>query len=46
MIRLDPPDNVTKFNHMHINFEDSKHCFDKMLNPVKHTSPDAHIPIK
>lgn len=47
-IRLDGADKNTPYNHMHIQLGKKKimTVYDKNLNIVKPTSPDAHIPIK
>ena len=49
-IRLDPPHlkgkYTTPFNHMHINRGGNKNAFDIFLNPVKSSSPGAHIRIR
>ena len=42
-IRLDPPQGRTPYKHMHINRGGNKNAYDIFLNPVKHTSPGAHI---
>jgi hypothetical protein len=45
-IRLDPPQQGTPFNHMHLNYGGNKSAYDIFLNPVNYKSPAAHIPIR
>lgn len=42
-IRIDPPDNVTNYNHIHI-FDVDGNALDINGNIVPDNSPDAHIP--
>ncbi|MGJ8599584.1 T7SS effector LXG polymorphic toxin, partial [Shouchella clausii] len=44
-MRIDPPDKVTKYDHVHI-FDESGNPLDVNLNVVDRKSPDAHIPYK
>ena len=44
-IRLDPPDNVTKYEHIHI-YDEHKRSLDINGNIVNRKSPKAHIPLK
>ena len=42
-IRIDPPDRITDYNHMHIYDKNGK-PLDINGNIVNRKSPDAHIP--
>ena len=42
-IRIDPPDKITKYKHMHI-FDENKNSLDMKGNIVDKKSSDAHIP--
>ncbi len=42
-VRVDPPDKVTNYQHMHI-LDESKNSLDINGNIVSHKSPDGHIP--
>lgn len=44
-MRIDPPDKVTKYDHVHL-FDESGNPIDVSLNVVDRKSPDAHIPYK
>jgi len=44
-VRIDPPDKVTKYDHIHL-FDDKGNPLDINGNIVDRTSPDAHIQIK
>ncbi|WP_419185173.1 hypothetical protein [Lysinibacillus sphaericus] len=44
-MKIDPPDKVTKYDHVHI-FDESGNPLDVNLNVVDRKSPDAHIPYK
>ncbi|WP_432748259.1 hypothetical protein [Pectinatus frisingensis] len=43
-MRIDPPDKVTNYDHVHLYDENGK-PLDVNLNIVDRKSPDAHIPI-
>lgn len=42
-IRIDPPDKITKYQHMHI-YDDLGNPLDKLGNIVDRTSLDGHLP--
>ena len=42
-IRIDPPDKVTNYEHIHI-FDENKNPLDIERNIVDKKSPDGHIP--
>ncbi|MBO0445261.1 hypothetical protein JZO78_02775 [Enterococcus ureilyticus] len=42
-VRIDPPDNITKYQHMHI-YDDLGNPLDKLGNIVDRTSIDGHLP--
>ncbi|OFH73514.1 LXG domain-containing protein [Listeria monocytogenes] len=42
-VRIDPPDKVTNYEHMHI-FDENKNPLDIKGNIVDKKSPDGHIP--
>ncbi len=42
-IRIDPPDKITKYQHMHI-YDDLGNALDKLGNIVDRTSLDGHLP--
>ena len=42
-IRIDPPDRITDYNHMHI-YDKNEKPLDINGNIVNRKSPDAHIP--
>ncbi|MEW9677690.1 hypothetical protein ABRT01_16155 [Lentibacillus sp. L22] len=42
-MKIDPPDKVTKYDHVHI-FDENGNPLDINLNIVDRKSPDAHIP--
>lgn len=42
-VRIDPPDKVTKYDHMHI-YDKSGNSLDINGNVVDYDSPAAHIP--
>ncbi|WP_322905765.1 hypothetical protein [Paenibacillus campi] len=44
-MRIDPPDKVTKYDHVHL-FDEKGNPIDLNLNVVDRKSPDAHIPYK
>ncbi|WP_253944730.1 hypothetical protein [Paenibacillus sp. NEAU-GSW1] len=44
-MRIDPPDKVTKYDHVHL-YDENGNSLDINLNIVDRKSPDAHIPIK
>jgi len=44
-MRIDPPDKVTKYDHVHL-YDEKGNPLDVNLNIVDRKSPDAHIPIK
>ena len=44
-MRIDPPDKVTKYDHIHLFYENG-HPIDVNLNTVDRKSPEAHIPYK
>ena len=44
-MRIDPPDKVTKYDHIHL-FDENGHPIDVNLNTVDRKSPEAHIPYK
>jgi hypothetical protein len=43
--KIHPPDGVTTTNHLHI-YDSNGNSLNKVLEPVKKTSPDAHVPIQ
>lgn len=45
LMKIDPSDKVTKYDHVHI-FDESGNPLDVNLNVVDRKSPDAHIPYK
>ncbi|MEC3196105.1 S-layer protein [Bacillus cereus] len=44
-MRIDPPDKVTKYDHVHL-YDENKNPLDLNGNIVDAKSPDAHIPYK
>jgi len=44
-IRIDPPDKVTQYPHVHI-YDNNGNLLDKTGNVVDRKSPDGHIPYK
>ncbi|WLR42507.1 DNRLRE domain-containing protein [Bacillus carboniphilus] len=42
-IRVDPPDKVTKYDHMHV-YDKNGNSLDINGNSVDYKSPDAHLP--
>ncbi|MCY8146610.1 pre-toxin TG domain-containing protein [Bacillus inaquosorum] len=44
-MRIDPPDKMTKYDHVHL-FDKDGNPLDKNLKIVDRKSPDAHIPYK
>ncbi|MGX7244599.1 hypothetical protein ACWOC1_07090, partial [Enterococcus quebecensis] len=42
-VRIDPPDKITKYQHMHI-YDDLGNPLDKIGNIVDRTSPEGHLP--
>ncbi len=42
-VRIDPPDKITNYEHMHI-FDENKNPLDIKGNIVDKKSPDGHIP--
>lgn len=44
-MRIDPPDKVTKYDHVHL-FDENGNPLDINGNVVDRKSPDAHIPYK
>ncbi|MDM5351651.1 hypothetical protein QUF65_12210 [Lysinibacillus sphaericus] len=44
-MKIDPPDKVTKYDHVHI-LDENGNPLDVNLNIVDRKSPDAHIPYK
>ncbi|MBJ8073486.1 hypothetical protein JDS72_27535 [Bacillus cereus] len=44
-MRIDPPDKVTKYDHVHL-YDENKNSLDLNGNIVDAKSPDAHIPYK
>lgn len=42
-VRIDPPDKITKYKHMHI-YDDLGNPLDKLGNIVDRTSIDGHLP--
>lgn len=42
-VRIDPPDKITKYQHMHI-YDEVGNPLDKLGNIVDRTSPDGHLP--
>ena len=44
-IRIDPPDKVTQYPHVHV-YDDDGNLLDSLGNIVDRKSPDGHIPYK
>ncbi|MEK4860251.1 hypothetical protein [Bacillus sp. CH_70] len=44
-MRIDPPDKVIKYNHVHL-YDENKNPLDVNMSIVDAKSPDAHIPYK
>ncbi|MDR4174099.1 transposase [Bacillus cereus] len=44
-MRIDPPDKVTKYDHVHL-YDENKNPLDVNGSIVDAKSPDAHIPYK
>ena len=45
-IRIDPPQEGTPYNHLHINYDGNKNAYDVNLRPVNYKEPAAHIKLK
>ena len=45
-IRIDPPQEGTPYNHLHINYGGNKNAYDVNLRPVNYKEPAAHIKLK
>lgn len=44
-IRIDPPDKVTQYPHVHV-YDNDGNLLDSLGNIVDRKSPDGHIPYK
>ena len=44
-IRIDPPDKVTQYPHVHV-YDNDGNLLDSLVNIVDRKSPDGHIPYK
>ena len=45
-IRIDPPQEGTPYNHLHINYGGNKNAYDVNSRPVTYKEPAAHIKLK